>query len=116
MIDPAIPRLYAYHRALREAAAAGETTITSQGLAGLLGHSISSTQIRKDLSSLGPLRRRGQRYAINPLVEQPALVLGLEHESRFGIAAIFDRSPEMNASMEHDIQRDCNAADGEAQA
>ncbi len=88
MIDQAIP-----HWAHRDAAAAGE-----------------------DLSSLGPLRRRGQRYAINPLVEQPALVLGLEHESRFGIAAIFDRSPEVNASMEHDIQRDCNAADGEAQA
>ncbi len=116
MIDPAIPRLYAYHRALREAAAAGKTTITSQALATLLGHAISSTQIRKDLSSLGPLGRRGQGYAINPLAEQLAWVLGLEHEwriaiagfgylghalatfitsreSRFKIAAIFDRSP-----------------------
>ncbi|HTV92030.1 MAG TPA: redox-sensing transcriptional repressor Rex [Verrucomicrobiae bacterium] len=116
MIDPAIPRLYAYHRALREAAAAGESTITSQGLAARLGHTISSTQIRKDLSSLGPLGRRGQGYAINPLVEQLAWVLGLEHEwriaiagfgylghalatfitsreSRFRIVAIFDRSP-----------------------
>ncbi|MGD0968824.1 MAG: redox-sensing transcriptional repressor Rex [Candidatus Aquilonibacter sp.] len=116
MIDPAIPRLYAYHRALREAAASGESTITSQGLAALLGHTISSTQIRKDLSSLGPLGRRGQGYAINPLVEQLAWVLGLEHEwriaiagfgylghalatfitsreSRFRIVAIFDRSP-----------------------
>jgi redox-sensing transcriptional repressor len=116
MIDPAIPRLYAYHRALREAAAAGKTTVTSQGLAALLGHTISSHQIRKDLSSLGPLGRRGQGYAINPLVEQLAWVLGLEHEwriaiagfgylghalatfitsreSRFKIVAIFDTSP-----------------------
>jgi len=116
MIDPAIPRLYAYHRALREAAAAGKITITSHGLAALLGHSITSTQIRKDLSSLGPLGRRGQGYAINPLVEQLAWVLGLEHEwriaiagfgylghalatfitsreSRFRITAIFDRAP-----------------------
>jgi redox-sensing transcriptional repressor len=116
MIDPAIPRLYAYHRALREAAATGEATITSRALAALLGHTISSTQIRKDLSSLGPLGRRGQGYAINPLVEQLAWVLGLEHEwriaiagfgylghalatfitsreSRFRISAIFDRSP-----------------------
>ncbi|HEX8805297.1 MAG TPA: redox-sensing transcriptional repressor Rex [Candidatus Aquilonibacter sp.] len=144
MIDPAIPRLYAYHRALREAAAAGETTITSQVLAALLGHTISSTQIRKDLSSLGPLGRRGRGYAINPLVEQLAWVLGLEHEwriaiagfgylghalatfitsreSRFRIAAIFDRSPvvigqDWNGvtvaditTMEHDMQRaDCN--------
>jgi redox-sensing transcriptional repressor len=116
VIDPAIPRLFAYHRALREAAATGKTTITSQGLAALLGHTISSTQIRKDLSSLGPLGRRGQGYAINPLVEQLAWVLGLVHEwriaiagfgylghalatfitsreSRFRIAAIFDTSP-----------------------
>jgi redox-sensing transcriptional repressor len=144
MIDPAIPRLYAYHRALREAGAAGKTTITSQGLAALLGHTISSHQIRKDLSSLGPLGRRGQGYAINPLVEQLAWVLGLEHEwriaiagfgylghalatfitsreSRFKIAAIFDRSPAVIGqdwngitvaditTMEDDMQRaDCN--------
>ena len=118
MIDPAIPRLYAYHRALREAQAAGKTTITSEGLAALLGHTFSSTQIRKDLSSLGALGRRGQGYAINPLVEQLAWVLGLEHdwrvaivgfgylghalatfitsrESRFKIAAIFDRAPDV---------------------
>lgn len=118
MIDPAIPRLYAYHRALREAQAAGRTTITSQALAALLGHTITSNQIRKDLSTLGPLGRRGQGYAINPLVEQLAWVLGLEHdwrvaivgfgylghalatfitsrESRFKIAAIFDRAPDV---------------------
>lgn len=118
MLDPAIPRLYAYHRALREAQAAGKTTITSHGLAALLGHSITSTQIRKDLSTLGTLGRRGQGYAINPLVEQLAWVLGLEHdwrvaivgfgylghalatfitsrESRFKIAAIFDRAPDV---------------------
>ncbi|HEY5341565.1 MAG TPA: redox-sensing transcriptional repressor Rex [Candidatus Aquilonibacter sp.] len=116
MIDPASPRLYTYHRALREAAAAGESTITSQGLAALLGHTISSTQIRKDLAALGAVGRRGCGYAINPLVEQLAFVLGLEHEwriaiagfgflghalatfitsreSRFHITAIFDNSP-----------------------
>lgn len=111
-----IPRLYAYHRALRQAQAAGKTTITSHGLAALLGHTIASTQIRKDLSALGPLGRRGQGYAIDPLAEQLSWVLGLEHdwriaivgfgylghafaafisarEVRFRVAAIFDRSP-----------------------
>ncbi len=115
LVAVAIPRLYAYHRALREAQAAGKTTITSHGLAALLGHTISSTQIRKDLSTLGQLGRRGQGYTINPLVDQLAWVLGLEHdwriavvgfgylghafatfitarEARFKIAAIFDRS------------------------
>jgi redox-sensing transcriptional repressor len=116
MIDPASPRLYAYHRALREAAAGGSTTITSEGLAALLGHTVSSTQIRKDLASLGTLGRRGRGYEIYPLVAQLELVLGLEQdwriaiagfgylghalatfitarESRFRVTAIFDRSP-----------------------
>jgi redox-sensing transcriptional repressor len=115
LVGVSIPRLYAYHRALRAAQAAGKATVTSNGIAALLGQTISSTQIRKDLSALGPLGRRGQGYAINPLVEQLAWVLGLEHdwriaivgfgylghafatfitahESRFRIAAIFDSS------------------------
>jgi redox-sensing transcriptional repressor len=114
--EVAIPRLFAYHRALAAALASGKQVITSHGIAGLLGHTISSTQIRKDLSALGPLGRRGQGYAIKPLVDQLALVLGLERdwriaivgfgylghafatfvaarEERFKVAAIFDRSP-----------------------
>lgn len=114
--EVAIPRLFAYHRALAAALTAGKEVITSHGIAGLLGHAISSTQIRKDLSALGPLGRRGQGYAIKPLVDQLALVLGLERdwriaivgfgylghafatfvaarEERFKVAAIFDRSP-----------------------
>ena len=116
--EVAIPRLFAYHRALAAALASGKQVITSHGIAGLLGHSISSTQIRKDLSALGPLGRRGQGYAIKPLVDQLALVLGLERdwriaivgfgylghafatfvaarEERFKVAAIFDRSPSV---------------------
>jgi redox-sensing transcriptional repressor len=83
--EVSIPRLYAYHRALRQAHAQGKTTITSHGLAALLGHTIASTQIRKDLCALGPLGRRGQGYAIDPLVEQLAWVLGLEHDWRIAI-------------------------------
>ena len=116
LVEVSIPRLYAYHRVLRQARADGKQTITSGGLAGLLGHTIASTQIRKDLCALGPLGRRGQGYAIDPLVEQLAWVLGLEHdwkiaivgfgylgrafagfitarERRFNVAAIFDRAP-----------------------
>jgi redox-sensing transcriptional repressor len=131
LVGVSIPRLYAYHRALQAANAGGKTTITSHGLAALLGHTIASTQIRKDLSALGPLGRRGQGYAIKPLVEQLAWVLGLEHdwriaivgfgylghafatfitarEARFRVSAIFDRSPsvigtEWNGINVHDI-------------
>jgi len=113
--EVSIPRLFAYHRALAAALAAGKTIVTSHGLAALLGHTLSSTQIRKDLSPLGALGRRGHGYAISPLVAQLALVLGLEHdwriavvgfgylghafatfitarEERFKVTAIFDRS------------------------
>ncbi|HLX26568.1 MAG TPA: redox-sensing transcriptional repressor Rex [Candidatus Cybelea sp.] len=115
LVDVSIPRLYAYHRVLRQAQADGKRTITSHGLAAMLGHTVASTQIRKDLCALGPLGRRGQGYAIDPLVGQLAWVLGLEHdwriaivgfgylgrafagfitarERRFNIGAIFDRS------------------------
>ncbi len=83
--EVSIPRLYAYHRALRQARDRGATTITSHGLAALLGHTIGSTQIRKDLCALGPLGRRGQGYAINALVDQLASVLGLERDWRIAI-------------------------------
>jgi len=124
--EVSIPRLYAYHRALAQARAGGKSTITSHGLAALLGHTIASTQIRKDLSALGPLGRRGQGYAIDPLVEQLACVLGLEHdwriaivgfgylgrafaafitarERRFNVAAIFDRAPAVVGQRWRDI-------------
>lgn len=113
-----IPRLYAYHRALRQAAGEGRTTMTSHGLATLLGETVSPTQIRKDLAALGALGRRGQGYAIKPLCAQLAWVLGLEHdwriaiagfgylghafatfittrERRFSVVALFDRSPHV---------------------
>ncbi len=100
--DVAIPRLFAYHRALEQAETAGKT----------------STQIRKDLSALGPLGRCRQGYAIKPLIDQLELVLGLERdwriaiagfgflglafatflaarEERFKVAAIFDNSPSV---------------------
>jgi redox-sensing transcriptional repressor len=126
LVGVSIPRLYAYHRALRQAQEAGKTTITSHGLAALLGHTIASTQIRKDLSALGPLGRRGQGYAIDPLAEQLAWVLGLEHdwriaivgfgylghafasfitarEARFRVAAIFDQSSAVIGQTWQDI-------------
>lgn len=124
--EVSIPRLFAYHRVLAHAQAVGKTLITSHGLAALLGHTISSTQIRKDLSGLGALGRRGHGYAIAPLVSQLALVLGLEHdwriavigfgylghafatfitarEERFKIAAIFDRKPSVIGTQWQDL-------------
>lgn len=129
LVGVSIPRLYAYHRALRQAQAAGKATITSHGLAAMLGHTIASTQIRKDLSALGPLGRRGQGYAIEPLADQLSWVLGLEHdwriaivgfgflghafatfitarERRFHVTAIFDNSPAVIGQLWQGIRVD----------
>jgi redox-sensing transcriptional repressor len=126
LVGVSIPRLYAYHRALRQALGEGRATITSHGLAALLGDSVASTQIRKDLCALGPLGRRGQGYAIEPLVEQLTWVLGLEHdwriaifgfgflghafatfitarEVRFRVTAIFDKSPSVIGQVWQEI-------------
>ncbi len=122
MIDPgfgvSIPRLYAYHRALQQAAAEGKSTITSHSLAALLGQTIAPTQIRKDLCALGAHGRRGHGYAVKPLRGHLAWVLGLERdwriavvgfgylghafatfitarETRFSVVSLFDRSPHV---------------------
>jgi hypothetical protein len=50
-----------------------------------LGHAITGTLIRKDLCGLSPPGCRGQGHAIDPLVEQLAWVLGLEHDWRIAI-------------------------------
>jgi redox-sensing transcriptional repressor len=129
LVGVSIPRLYAYHRALLQARAAGKATITSHGLAAMLGHTIASTQIRKDLSALGPLGRRGQGYAVEPLTDQLSWVLGLEHdwkiaivgfgflghafatfitarERRFHVTAIFDTSASVIGQVWQGIRVD----------
>lgn len=83
--DPSLPRLYAYHRALVDAERAGVGIVTSGGLAALLGQTITSTQIRKDLSLLGALGRRGHGYGVEGLVRRLARVLGLDRQWRIGI-------------------------------
>ena len=83
--DLSLPRLYAYHRALVDAQPTRSGVITSGGLASLLGQTITSTQIRKDLSMLGALGRRGRGYDVAALVRRLAMVLGLDRQWRIGI-------------------------------
>jgi redox-sensing transcriptional repressor len=115
---PSIPRLFLYHRALEDARRAGEMVLTSCELAVRLGRGVSSTQIRKDLSYLGTLGRRGKGYDVVVLVRKLARILGLDREWRiaivgfgnlgkalatflelreekFHIAAIFDTDPQL---------------------
>jgi len=121
-----LPRLFLYHRGLEDALQDGDAVLTSQQLAARVGRGISSTQIRKDLSYLGSLGRRGQGYDVVSLVKKLARVLGLHREWRiaivgfgylghalasfleyreekFKIAAIFDRDPALVGTRWHGV-------------
>jgi len=121
-----IPRLFLYHRGLEDARRAGDRVLTSQELAARIGRGMSSTQIRKDLSTLGTFGRRGQGYDVHVLVTKLARVLGLDRdwritivgfgnlghalasflefrEEKFHIAAIFDNDPQLVGSTWHGV-------------
>lgn len=121
-----IPRLFLYHRGFEDALREGDVVLTSQQLAARVGRGISSTQIRKDLSYLGSLGRRGQGYDVIALVKKLARVLGLDRdwriaiagfgylghalasfleyrEEKFKIAAIFDNDPALVGTRWHGL-------------
>lgn len=121
-----IPRLFLYHRGLEDALQDGESVLTSVQLAARVGRGITPTQIRKDLSYLGSLGRRGQGYDVAALVAKLSRVLGLDRdwriailgfgylghalasfleyrEARFKIAAIFDNNPAVVGSRWHGV-------------
>jgi redox-sensing transcriptional repressor len=121
------PRLFLYHRGLEDALREGTTVLTSQELAERVGRGVSSTQIRKDLSYLGTLGRRGRGYNVVMLVKKLARVLGLDRdwriaivgfgylghalatfleyrEEKFHIAAIFDIDKELVGTRWHGVR------------
>jgi redox-sensing transcriptional repressor len=121
-----LPRIFLYHRALEDALREGDAVLTSQQLAARVGRGISSTQIRKDLSYLGSLGRRGQGYDVQALVKKLSRVLGLDRdwrivivgfgylghalatfleyrEEKFKIAAIFDKDPGLVGTHWHGV-------------
>ena len=122
-----LPRLFLYHRALEDALREGSSVVTSDELAARVGRGISSTQIRKDLSYLGTLGRRGHGYDVVQLVRKLARVLGLDRdwriaiigfgylghalatfmeyrEEKFHIAAIFDIAKDLVGTRWHGVR------------
>ncbi|WP_182867810.1 redox-sensing transcriptional repressor Rex [Stieleria mannarensis] len=71
---PAVGRLSLYFRELHRLADQGETHINSKQLGALVD--VSPAVVRRDLSSLGPIGRRGVGYPIDKLAEQIGTVLG----------------------------------------
>ncbi|MDE2572935.1 MAG: redox-sensing transcriptional repressor Rex [bacterium] len=121
-----VPRLFLYHRALVEVSKQGVSVVTSESLAELCANDVTPTQIRKDLSQLGTLGRRGHGYQVAALLDLLARVLGLDQdwriaivgfgylghalttflsyrEERFKIAALFDKAPDVIGQKWNDL-------------
>jgi redox-sensing transcriptional repressor len=108
-------RLSIYLRCLNQLAAAGEKTVSSEGLAKKFH--LNSAQIRKDLAYFGEFGVRGVGYYIDDLRDQLIKILGLDRphsiaiigagrlgtaladyyrfaQSNFTVAALFDTDPK----------------------
>lgn len=74
--ESTVRRLSLYLSFLEEIEARGQTTISSDELAGLGG--TTSAQVRKDLSFFGSFGKRGLGYSVQELCESIREILGLE--------------------------------------
>jgi len=122
-----LPRLFLYHRGLEDSVREGVTLLTSEDLSARVGRGISSAQVRKDLSRLGPLGRRGQGYNVIGLMRKLGRLLGLDRdwriaivgfgylghalagfleyrEEKFHIGGIFDSDPSLVGTRWHGVR------------
>jgi redox-sensing transcriptional repressor len=76
--EATVARLPRYLQALIAAGDAEQDTVSSQGLARAAG--VNSAIVRKDLSHLGALGRRGVGYDVAGLMEEISTVLGLSSD------------------------------------
>jgi redox-sensing transcriptional repressor len=113
--DSTVRRLSGYYRILGELREAGETTVSSFGLAERAG--VTPAQVRKDLSFFGHFGKRGTGYAVPQLQSEIRSILGLDRRWKvclmgagnlahalvaykefaregFEIVAVFDNDPE----------------------
>ena len=84
--EATVGRLPLYLRALVDVAEAGQTTISSEGLAEAAG--VNSAKVRKDLSYLGSYGTRGVGYDVAYLIHQVRRELGLTQDWPVLIAGV----------------------------
>ncbi len=72
--QPAVGRLSLYYRELHRLLESGVGSINSQQLGGLVD--VSPAVVRRDLSALGTIGRRGVGYDVSVLIERIGFVLG----------------------------------------
>ena len=81
--DSTIRRLSKYYRTLAHQLDIGVNTISSNEIANI--NSITSAQVRKDLSFFGTFGKRGLGYNTEQLKDQIANILGLKKEWNVGL-------------------------------
>jgi redox-sensing transcriptional repressor len=84
--EATVARLPEYLRALHHLAEAGHETISSEGLATVVG--VNSAKLRKDLSHLGSYGTRGVGYDVSLLVDQIEYVLGLTQRRAVALVGV----------------------------
>ena len=81
-----IDRLPVYYRWLSGMQDAGTMTVSSQELGDALD--VTPAQIRKDLSYFGRFGKQGRGYAVDRLVEELRLILGLHRRWRMALVGV----------------------------
>ena len=81
-----IDRLPVYYRWLSRMQDAGMLTVSSQDLGEAL--EVTSAQIRKDLSYFGRFGKQGRGYAVDRLVEELRMILGLHRRWRMALIGV----------------------------
>lgn len=87
--DSTIRRLSKYYRTLAHQLDIGVDTISSNEIANI--NSITSAQVRKDLSFFGTFGKRGLGYNTEQLKDQIANILGLKKEWNVGLVGFGNR-------------------------
>ena len=81
-----IDRLPVYYRWLSRMQEAGALTVSSQELGDALD--VTPAQIRKDLSYFGRFGKQGRGYAVDRLVDELRLILGLQRRWRMALIGV----------------------------
>lgn len=120
-----IRRLSTYYRVLTDLAEKGSTNQSSESISQLTG--FTAAQIRRDLAYFGSFGKRGVGYAVNPLKNHLASVLGIAlgwkigligvgnlgraliayrgfAEQGFELVAAFDKAPTMIGELINGVQ------------
>ena len=81
-----VRRLSTYYRVLGAVHSDGQPNVSSETLASLTG--FTAAQVRRDLAYFGSFGKRGVGYAVRPLRQGLAAILGIDRGWRIGLVGV----------------------------